>query len=144
MSEQASASRWTPQTGSQVLTDLARSRVGNAAIVEELHGDGVTSGDSGDLGVGSVGERSKVATEVGVIGGKVVVGVGVLGGHVVLSTSGLTNVLPVVGGDSVQNKLAEDVMSSRRLGKPSGSNESGGSLHGDGKGCEKIVDSVNE
>lgn len=65
-----SASHSAPQSDlSRVLTDLARSRVGNAAIVEKLHGDSVTSGDNGDLGVGSVGERSEVATEVGVIGG---------------------------------------------------------------------------
>lgn len=84
--------------------------MGDGAIVEELHGNGVTGSDIGDLGISSVAERAQVAAEIAVTGSQVVEGVGELGGHIALGSGSLADVLPVIGGDAVQNKLAKDVM----------------------------------
>lgn len=93
------------------------------SVVKQLHPDGVTRSDIGDLSLGSVTERAQIAPEIVIVGSQVVKSVGELGRHVVLRTRSLTNVLPVFGNFVVQHELAEDVVRRSGMGQHSGHSE---------------------
>lgn len=95
-------------------TNLARARVRNTGVVEELHPDGIARRYLGDVGLCGIAERAQVATKIVVVGCQIVKSVGELGRLVADAASGLTNVLPVRRSLSVQHELAEDIMSGSR------------------------------
>lgn len=101
----------------------------DASIIEELHSNFVAGSDLSDLSFGSIGERAQVAAEIAIVRGKIVEGVGELGRHVVLASGGLTNILPVARYLTIEDKLAENIVSRGGLRQRSANGKDDGRLH---------------
>ena len=98
------------------------------SVVEELHGDGVSSSNISDFSLCSIAERSQIAAKVVATGCQIVECRGEFCGHIALVPSCLTDVLPVLRYFIVQNKLAENVVRRNGLSQYSGDRNEGSKM----------------